>query len=1310
MSEYRHDLHKFSDAGLQLRLPVDLVPSGQYNRLSNAIPIIEGELRTREGLTLVGVPTEVTFLDSLEIVNPGDATAPIANTVYPHGLVNGQTATIDILGINAADVYTFDTTNTAGSGANDGGAGTAWTNPGNVTDPTSYADVALVALSSSQNVLCEAFGFAAPTIAAFTSIIVTFEVYSSVSTASVRADVQLLKAGVPTGPVQSAVGFQVGGVTNPQTVTLTFDGSGFSDTDVNDAAFGVQIMATAIETAAAVSCYIRNVQIRALLLSTAYPATYSVTVTSITSPTQFHFTPAIAVGIAVGVTLPVFGMITSSQQYNNLPNTIITNIFRLNQAITSVNGDRIVAIGGRIWRAPLPAGNAFEELIAPLTPSGTVPTAPNTLSGGTLSIIEFRFTLDSQSWMLVGDAQQMYKYRSGPTLQQVEFVPLGNAPPTVPATATAGATGNLTGDYDWRYTYVDGLALTESNPSPINQTTGSQTVNPSSYVNSGFSGVTNSAGTGTENITGGNGTPASGSASCTWENFAVPPTGTIESNVLNVTIVANASVASAVNSGGSVFMSAQYSYDAGVTYISLLSTGTGGGNGIPGPTISINQTYQVTLPSSVSPANIIVQASINATASGAPGVYATVTSSITLSAISLTLQIESSINTLTLATQAASVCVTPSPYAQHTFINLYRRGGSLPDTWRLSGQFQVSTLVQGSCGAGTLLITDDVSDTTLSTSPIIELDNDQPVTSVTKLNQALSFIWGPVGVEARVLGCGDPARPECVYFSKPGNADAWPPENFIEVSSPGTPIIAGCVYNTRTFAFSREGIYELVEGLGTGATYTPFRTPSARGLFSPWGLAIGPSMYFIAKDGIYESTGGQETSIVENDIKPLFPTYDTPGESIEGYEAIDFSQPDFMRLRYHNNELYFIYIGATSGEFQMLVFDVYKRRWRAVLSTSGVSEIYSEPATASSLLEGTAAGSVYQANGSFDPVETNLLLGVGVTTVTVASSAFGTATYAARVTALSADGEVSMSYDFDGLSLDATTGIAVTFPNAALGIIAWRVYYGLSGDLETQYIDYAEAQVAAFTNRQAVIITLGTAGNPPTVNASDGINVNIRTGANDQGAPLNKKQYGNVIFDLDPDGASVAITPYINGEAQAESILTVTGTGRQQVPLDLSDYFAFNTEYEIVWRRTLLSSGAVSDPVLYQYDTLHFFEPVEVVHWEAQPTSASFPGFMHYRDAYIAIRSTNTVTLSMTFDNGTGTETTQVYNVASTGGLRQKVYIQFASNKGLLYKFALDSQSASFRVYVEDIEFRTKPWLGLLGYEVTKPVGAEATT
>ena len=1318
MSEYRHDLRKAADTGLQLRMPVDLVPATQWSRLSNGVPIIEGELRTREGLTQVGVPTEVTFVSSLQTVNPGDATAPLANTIYPHGLVPGQAATIDVTAPGAGNGTFFDTTKTAGSGANDGGGGTAWTNPNNVTSTVAYATVTLGALSVSQHDLCETFGFAAPAIAAFTTLKVTFEAYFVITGVGAPAlAFQLLKSGVASGTPQDVAVSPTATAASPQTITLTFDGSAFSNADLNAATSGVQFIAGNTSFAGTVDWGIRNVRLEAIKVTTAFPASYAVTITAVPSATQVQFAPAIPVFIPSGVTLPIFGQITSAQQYNNLPNTIITNLFRLNQALANVPSDRVVAIGGRIWHAILPAGTAFEELIAPLAPGGPAPSVPNSLSGLTLALIEFRFTLDAQSWLLIGDSNQMYKYRSAPSLAGVEFVPLGNAPPTAPATASAGGVGNLnsTGgtDYDWRYTYVDGLAKTESNPSQINFVTGgggsaTETINPSTFVTTTFSPVTNSSGTDSIDLSGGTGTTTQ-TDTCTWENFPVPATGTINSIQLQVTISATIKTGLMLGAGstGKGTISVTYSYDDGATFLPLFSVTATGTTGHPANASYASQVYTATIPSSVSVSFVQIAASNTAkTTVSAAGGEAEVITTVNLSDISLAIGVEGVVNALALVNQSADVCVTPSPYPQHTFINLYRRGGSLPDAWRLVLQAQVSTLVQGSCGAGTLLINDNVSDTTLSGSSILELDNDQPVTSVTVLNQPLKFIWGPVGTDARVLGCGDPARPECVYFSKPGNADSWPPQNFIEVSSPGVAIIAGCVYNTRTFAYSREGIYELVEGLGTGTTYTPFRTPSARGLFSPWGLCVGPAMYFISKDGIYESTGGQEVSLVENDIKPLFPTYDSPGRDVEGYEAIDYGQPDAMRLRYHNNELYFIYRGLTTGSYQMLAYDVYKKRWRAIPSTSDISEVYSEPATTSSLLEGTTAGVVYQSGGNMDPLEPGLLLGVAITlgagVVTLAGG-----TYNARVSASTAKGEVLLSYDVQGLVVDAVHGIQVTFPAAQPGVTSWRVYYGLAVGLETQFMQFTEAQVAGFVNRTTIIVTAGTAGAPPTLNADPNISVNIRTGAHDQGAPLNQKQYGNVIFDLDPGGATVGapvtITPYINGEIANQAAITVSGSGRRQVPLDLGDYFAFNTEYEITWTRTNVGGGVVSDPVLFQYDTLHFLEPVAVLHWQAQPTSFGFPGYVHVRDAYIAIRSTSATTLTVTIDGSV----VQTYTIASTGGERKKVYVQLASNKGLMYQFAVDSTTNSFRIYEADIEFRVKPWLGLLGYSVQRILGGE---
>lgn len=1169
MSTLIHDLHKFADGGLQLRLPVDLVPRTQYSRLTNAIPVIEGQLITRDGMTLIGSPAAVSFIYLISAANLA-FTATIANTVYPHGLFAGEAATLNV-------IY--------------------------------------------------------------------------------------------NGP--------------PGTTTVTV-------------------------------------------------GTYAITIASITSPTQFTFTPGIGISSIGPATAPVFAEVTAGSPLNTLAVTHIDNLFRLNQAIQSYSGDRIATIAGRIFKQALPSGT-FEELVGPLAPGtiaanppgSVIPTATMGFSGRPMSIIEYRFTKDSVSWALFADQGQMYKYRPGTDDTQIEFVPLGNPAPTVASTASAGGVGNLnsTGGtgYDWRYTYVDGLALTESNPSPINMSSGgTSTTRPTAFTNPAIAGdafftspanaidgslTTASTGTASASQTGA-GTQTN-QTSCQWGTWGIPA-GSVTAVTMNV--LANLSVSGScdVLGNGQAKATLSYTYDGGITWTQLATIQVyctqGGSSASTGL-----QTYSVTIPNSASFANFILRGVAYTTAhgrtSGGQDYSAQADSTILVYDINTTVTQTGSVNALPLVNKIGIVCITKSPLPQHTFINLYRRGGSLPDAWRFVSQSQVSTLVQGACGANTLEIDDNVSDTTLSTSTILQLDNDPPVTSVVKTNQPLSFIWGPVGIDARVLGCGDPARPESVYFCKPGNADAWPPQNFVETSDPGTPVIAGCAFNTRTFAFSRESIFELVEGLGTGSTYTPFRTPSAHGLYSPFALAVGPAMYFVAKDGIYETVGGRETSIVEDDIKPLFPTYDTPGQSVHGYEAVDMTQPDAMRLRYHNDELYFLYIGLDTGTRQILVYDILKKRWRGMTTSAGMSEVYSEPATTSSLLYGTNAGTVYQAGGNFDPSDLSIIENIRIRAVAIGGS-LPTSLYYARVVRYTAIGAIAISYE-TVLSLSPTIGMQVTFPLAPAGTTIWRVFYGTLQGAENQYQEYTEGALPS--NRTVLITTTGTSGTLPTTNVNKNISVVVRTGAHDQGAPLNRKQYGDVIFDLDPSDPSavapVTITPYINGEIQSQAALTVGGrSGRTQVPLNLSDYFAFNTEYEITWTRTDPGNVIVTNPILFQYDTLHFLEPASLTHWSGQPTSFAFPGFIHVRDCYIAIRSSAPVTLTVTIDGST----VQTYTLPSTAGQKLKQYVQFASNKGLLYQFACDS-TQEFRLYTNDLEFRVKPWLGLLGYSVQRVIGEEVS-
>jgi len=159
--------------------------------------------------------------------------------------------------------YTLSSlTQRAGSGANDGGAGTAWTNPNNVTSTSSYADVSLAALASSQNVLVEAFGIPLLT-GSLQSLTVSFEYYATISGAgSIRLTVQLLRAGVPFGaPLYGLISGSVGSSGAPLSVSLNFPATGLTPADLNAANFGVEIKATEFEVAATSHTFIRNVQI-----------------------------------------------------------------------------------------------------------------------------------------------------------------------------------------------------------------------------------------------------------------------------------------------------------------------------------------------------------------------------------------------------------------------------------------------------------------------------------------------------------------------------------------------------------------------------------------------------------------------------------------------------------------------------------------------------------------------------------------------------------------------------------------------------------------------------------------------------------------------------------------------------------------------------------------------------------------------------------------------------------------------------------------------------------------------------------------
>jgi len=888
------------------------------------------------------------------------------------------------------------------------------------------------------------------------------------------------------------------------------------------------------------------------------------------------------------------------------PGSGLHSLMRLNQSNVAGLSDRIAGIDTTVQTYTLP--------------SGATPTQRDTVrTGDPLSLASFHYANDVSAWAIIADRNGMKKYKGDPSGGvYFNLGGLGTNLLKLPCVATAGAAGNLNNGagpgYDWVATYVNTQTLTETNPTLPNYT-GSINTAATTVVTSPDPGFGGAAGTGLG--VDGQAVLVGNSATESRQSVLFTTMGALTSPFIYAQMNLSVNfISTGGNLGGCGYGALYMSLDGGTTWKLLIDSSVSLDHGGAGASSQLfvnfppNQDMtrvqfravalgvgDTTVPQNVT-ARRIRQRGGNLNLSGlltGGGGNATMTL-ILGSSLASTVTAGATVVTLALVNQKGVVCVPAPSDPQYDAINLYRRGGSVTASWAFVGQFTVASLAIGGCGVGTLQITDNVADANLG--GFVNFGNDAPAASVYVLNRPLPYVWGPAFNPSRLLACGDWDRPDAVYFSNPGNADQWGVGQWVDVSSPTDPMQNGCVFNTRVFAFSKEKMYELIPSLIGGTTITPFQTPCSRGLISPWGLISTARMiYFVAKDGIYSTTGGEETSLVENDIKPLFPTLDNPlGRSVEGYDPVNMERIEDIRLRFHNDELWFIYRGTNEGQLNTLVYDQNKKRWRAAKYPVNITTVYSEEAgPASSLLLGDSSGSLY-------------------------STQSGT-------------GDVLQA---------STQDIAVT----------------------------------------------------------------IRTGAYDQGLPLNQKEYGNVLFDIDPGGATIAkpiiITPLLNGEAITSAAITVTGTGRQQVPLTLGDVFGFNIEYQI----TFVCNSTIN-PVLYQFDTLWRTEPAAVTHWEARETSHGQIGWQHLRDANIAIRSTSAVVLTLTFDS----TVTQTYTLPSTVGARQKLYVPFHANKFKLVRYSLDSSDPTqpFRLYSSDLEVRVKPWVTQLGYTIVKPVGEESS-
>lgn len=306
----------------------------------------------------------------------------------------------------------------------------------------------------------------------------------------------------------------------------------------------------------------------------------------------------------------------------------------------------------------------------------------------------------------------------------------------------------------------------------------------------------------------------------------------------------------------------------------------------------------------------------------------------------------------------ASIGVVASTDPQVDQILLYRRGGTQTDRWTLS--------VVGTNTTGFLI--DDNSDEDIVLAEELEEDNFVPFTSVdaagnTLYEVPLPYVWGPF-LGKYILATGDPGRPGHVYWTNAERPDSSDVANNTPVSPPNEPLLGGFIYSSTPFVFSSENLYYLDFGGPLAVPkFVPRKTPTGKGLSAPWAFCTGPLVWFLSKDGIYQTDcQSPGVSITEELISPIF-----KGLDIEDLEAVDYNQQSTLRLFYADLKIHFLYTSTSGNRFHLTYHTLYKRWQRESVAPFNEASIYQdEKVPGTTVYVGGANGNVYTIGGTDD--------------------------------------------------------------------------------------------------------------------------------------------------------------------------------------------------------------------------------------------------------------------------------------------------------------------------------------------------------
>jgi len=572
---------------------------------------------------------------------------------------------------------------------------------------------------------------------------------------------------------------------------------------------------------------------------------------------------------------------------------------------------------------------------------------------------------------------------------------------------------------------------------------------------------------------------------------------------------------------------------------------------------------------------------------------------------------------------------------------------------------------------------------------------------------SLPCLWGPSN--GWFFACGDPTNAGRLYFSNQNNPDATGGFNtqgsaWIDVTGPSEPLQNGLVYNGRPYVFSSEKLYEIVE-IADGQFITR-ETPTGKGLMYRWAFCVGPRIWFLSKDGIYETDGGIAKSITYDQLFPLFPKEGTLGIAVNGFNppnmvntnltvsGITAAAANFFRFCYEDGYLHFYY-PDTNNRMRALTYSLgnFSFVWSESSQTGWYPDVFNPGGSNTGILMGyleEGAGVHTLLLGGADTTTGKLYIYGGTTdNGTAIPWHFRQGSWDAgdrRADKLWADFVVDSDPGSGTINVAAginNYGSTLTLVNPSgtttiTGSGRSQTAFDINSGNGAEGKNFAVDLSGTSTDARLYLIEPSFTSRP-----EDSF---LRATQYDDAGYEGEKFFQGIEIEADTHNIARTVQIQYDGGTLGDT-LTIQHNGRLQKPYSFASAFVAHlarlipTDTNHLWK-------------LFKWRWVWEPEPPLVTVWDTQATSHGHIGFIHLKAIWITHTSTADLTLTITrMDDNTS----QAFTIPNSGGVRaRETYLllgppEFCKGKTFKYKIT-QASNVPFRIYQRNCGVLVKPW------------------